>query len=100
MTIDEKPKALKKAWGYAEVSRATLRISDWRVWLVKNYKGEPISEMHGARLPGNRGANKKIEFSGSSRSITIDRAYRSTMHKLRQRGLHDGKLKRKRNNEE
>ena len=86
MTSQEKLKALQKAWGHAEISQATIKISGWRVWLVKNYQGRPIPEMDDKGLPGNPGATRKIEFSGFNRNETIGRAYRSTMLKLEKEG--------------
>lgn len=83
MTTKEKLKALGKAWGYVEVSQATIRISGWHVWLVKNYKGKPIPEMKGHGLPGNPKAVKRIEFSGANVKSTIGRAYSSTMQKTK-----------------
>ena len=81
MTTEDKLIALRKGWGYIEVSQATVRISGWRVWLVKNYKGKPLSEMNGRGLPGNPKATRRIEFSGNSRNATIGRAYSSMMQK-------------------
>ena len=81
MTTEEKLKALHKAWGYVEVSQATILISGWRVWLVKNYKGKPVAEMNGKGLPGNPKATRRIEFSGFSKNLTVGRAYRSTMQR-------------------
>ena len=86
MTTEEKLKALQKMWGYAEVSQARISVSGWRVWLVKNYRGKPISEMYGEGLPGNPKATRRIEFSGSNRNATIGRAYNSTRHKLERQG--------------
>jgi hypothetical protein len=83
MTFDEKLKILRKVWGYVEISQVTVRISGWRVWLVKNYRGKPISEMDGSTLPGNPKATKKIEFSGNSAKAAVDRAYRSTKNKMK-----------------
>ena len=77
MTQDEKLKALRKAWGYVEVSQATVKVSCWRVWLVKNYRGKPLSEMNGQGLPGNPKATRRVEYSGFSLNNVIGRAYHS-----------------------
>ena len=81
MTLDEKLDALEKAWGYVEVSRVTIVISGWHTWLVKNYKGKPISKMGDKGLPSNPNATTKIEYSGGDRNRVINNAYRSMIFK-------------------
>lgn len=81
MTKAEKLKTLRNEWGYVEVSQATIKISGWRVWLVKNYRGKPLSEMDAQGLPGNPKATRRVEYSGFSLNNVIGRAYRSTMCK-------------------
>ncbi len=89
MTSEEKLEALRKAWGCVEVSEATVCISGWKVWLVKNYTGKPIFKMNGQKLPGNPEATRKIEFSGPNLAKAIDRAYRSTIARRGNRGRKD-----------
>lgn len=85
VTLEEKLIALRKAWGYVEVSASTI-ISSWRIWLVKNYSGKSISDMDGQSLPGHPRAREKIEHSGSSMSSAIGTAYYSMMNKAKRRG--------------
>jgi hypothetical protein len=72
-----------KTWGYIEISQVTVRISGWRVWLVKNYRGKPIMKMEGKGLPGNPKAKKKIEYSESSLKTAVGRAFRATTKKIK-----------------
>ena len=79
MTTDQKLDALRKAWGYVEVSQATVVVSGWKIWLAKNYKGRAIRKMSGRGLPGNPRATVKIEYAGSSPKQAINNAYRCTV---------------------
>ena len=78
LSVDEKLEALRKAWGYAEVSQAVQVASGWRIWLVKNYTGRPIDETNGPGLPGNPTATRKIEYASIDRDRALRTAYRLT----------------------
>lgn len=79
LTPEDKLKALKKAWGYVEVVQATIQVSGWKIWLVKNYSGKPIAQIDGQGLPGNPKAKRKIEFSGNTARDAANRAYELTI---------------------
>ena len=78
MTQTEKLEALRKRWKYVEISQVRLVASGWRVWLVKNYAGKPISRMRGQKLPGNPKAKRKLEYTGFEMARAVTEAYRAT----------------------
>jgi hypothetical protein len=81
LTQEQKLKILEEAWGYLEVTQATVMVSGWKIWLVKNYSGRPIGQMNGKGLPGNPKAKEKLEFSGYNVGQAVNRAYVSTRSK-------------------
>ncbi len=85
MNNKEKLSALKKAWGYLQISQVTLTVSAWRMWLIKNYAGKPIAKMNGTGLPGNPKATRKLEYTGYNARQAINRAYELTIKTPRER---------------
>jgi hypothetical protein len=76
MTTEEKLEALRKAWGYVEVTQATLKASGWKVWVVRNYTGPHLSGSAVCEgLPGNPKAKRRYDYTAIVQKDVINRAY-------------------------
>ena len=83
LTVEEKLHELEKLWGYAEVTRVLIVVTGERKYCVRNYSGSLIDEMWALQgLPGNPGAQRKIEITGTTREAAIHTAYRTMKPRL------------------